>query len=136
MQAVDLFISILNSNFILHTLNIMAKEIYCKWKGCFKLFVTDMDCFEHVKSTHIKNGIVTCSWAGCNIKTSTKWNLVNHINCHLDVKRGMCYICNKSFKWLGDYRRHAYKHSVQNSEFSDAVNLLFARQKSSEFAKK
>ena len=103
----------------------MNKGMLCRWINCDRFFSTDVEVFQHVKLQHIGLKSTKCHWSGCKIRTSTKWNLVNHINIHVDINRGICHICDKSFRWKGDFRRHIAKHSKQNSHFNDAVILLF-----------
>ena len=103
----------------------MESVIICKWKSCASQFKTHKECFEHVRSIHIGAKVVNCSWGTCTAKRTTKWNLVNHMNCHLEMVRGVCHLCNRSFKWKGDYRRHMVKHSAGESNFNEVACLLF-----------
>ena len=97
----------------------------CHWNSCKQSFEYPEDCYDHVKNDHINIGNdVECLWHNCSTISSSKWNLVNHINTHIDMIRGICYLCEKQFKWKGDFRRHMKSHSKQQIIFNEAVGLL------------
>ena len=100
--------------------------IRCKWGKCHATFKNELDCFEHVRVDHIKRfNTMDCNWDFCNARTSTRWNLVNHMNTHLLIVRGTCYLCNKDYKWRGDWKKHLAKHSREEIEFQNLVSGLF-----------
>ena len=100
-------------------------SIQCKWESCRRAFKYAKDCYDHVKDDHINIGQdVECLWDNCLTISSSKWNLVNHMNTHIEMVRGICYLCEKQFKWRGDFRRHMKSHPPQQIIFNDAVGLL------------
>ena len=101
-------------------------KLACKWTNCNKVFDSEEQVFDHVKLSHIRAFNETqCSWGNCTTKTATKWNLVTHMNTHLFIVRGACFLCNRTFRWSGDARRHFKQHSQKEKEFNNVVEFLF-----------
>ena len=106
--------------------SIVELRTKCKWQNCENDFANDVECFEHVRVAHIAaTNAVVCRWDDCGSRTSTKWNLVTHMNRHLFVVRGYCHLCNRTFKWSGDAKRHSRKHTNEEEAFNKIVDILF-----------
>jgi hypothetical protein len=101
------------------------QEYECKWLSCGKVLKSAMECFEHCKTDHIPKGMLKCHWKDCSKVATIRSNLVSHLNKHITINSEFCFICDKSFRWRGDFRRHNKKHSDQEQKFNLLVNLLF-----------
>ena len=97
----------------------------CRWQGCGLLFISALDCFNHVKLQHIHRTAKHCLWHGCTKISQLRSNLVSHINKHIPINTDVCYICDRPFKWQGDYRRHNKRHTPEQRRFNDMANSLF-----------
>ena len=102
----------------------MLHTLQCQWEDCLKVFKTSEACFNHAKS-HIDKQNLSCCWKECDSTSTSKTNLINHLYVHIHVIRGTCYICNRSFKWRGDYQKHQKMHDRKTVKFNRAVALLF-----------
>ena len=110
-------------------MNPLSEEIQfeCKWRDCGKLYSTAIECFEHCKLEHIPRGTVICQWEDCTKVATIRSNLVSHMNKHITINTDSCFICDRSFRWRGDYVRHNNKHNFEEQEFNQVANMLFKR---------
>ena len=106
--------------------NNMVKWILCQWNYCFSSFSTYLEVLEHCKREHISYSTEICHWKGCNYTASNQWSLISHINTHLSICRGFCFVCNKQFKWTNVFQRHVKMHQRTNRPFFEAVESLFS----------
>ena len=102
-----------------------TKLFKCQWLGCGMTFTNGRSCLEHTKTYHIKTGMIGCLWGNCNVKSTSRTNLISHVRTHLPIVSATCYICDKKFKWSGDYRKHARRHNNNEQQFNDAASILF-----------
>ena len=100
------------------------KQSLCRWGDCNKKFPTKNMAFKHVKEAHIETEMTNCHWKGCKVKTVNKANLVNHLHKHIPRIRDFCYVCERPFKWTGDYRKHIKTHTDAQNKFNEAAGML------------
>ena len=103
------------------------KSFKCNWEMCQKGFEDARACYNHVKTYHIRTGMRECKWNSCKIISSSRCNLNNHIMTHLPVVNGICHLCNRSFKWRCDFKKHQllYHHDEENKFNNEIVDFLF-----------
>ena len=101
------------------------KSIVCQWDNCNIELESALECYNHVKSAHIPTGTLKCQWDDCRVVSSSRCNLTNHVCVHIDLIQGYCHVCNRQFKWRGDYKRHIKKHSAKEQTFNSLVVDLF-----------
>ena len=99
-------------------------RIFCKWDYCGQEFPTIQGCYNHIRALHIASGQTQCKWENCHSISTSRCNLTNHVKTHLPFVVGVCYACERGFKWKGDFKRHMTRHSKQDNMFNDAVQLL------------
>ena len=91
-------------------------------------FESPMELFDHVKEEHILKGVTHCQWEGCGKVATLRSNLVSHMNKHITINTDVCYVCDRQFRWKGDYTRHNRKHTVEQRRFNTMANLLFTNK--------
>jgi hypothetical protein len=102
-----------------------TKQAVCHWETCRRQFPSKNACFIHVKNDHIMKDSTHCGWKDCTTREfATKQNLVNHMHKHIPRVRDICYVCEKGFKWSGDYRKHCKNHTESEIKFNEAASLL------------
>ena len=106
----------------------IEKETKCEWLGCEAVFATQTKCFAHVKRVHIVEDTLVCKWDECGKECNLKSNLTNHLYKHIPIVNGVCYLCDRMFKWRGDSRKHLLRHTVEERGFNDAIALLFTNK--------
>ena len=100
-------------------------NLSCDWDGCKKRFNKANDLYYHCRKTHIRKEMTKCLWKDCEMISSSRCNLTNHLLVHIPVVNGVCYICDRSFKWRCDFKRHVKGHSNSQNRFNEAVSILF-----------
>ena len=103
---------------------LQIKRSTCLWDGCNKNFHSKNACFIHVKQVHIKADTTLCKWKNCTAELNTKSNMTNHMHKHIPKIRDVCYVCEKPYKWTGDYKKHLKTHSEAEIKFNEAAGLL------------
>ncbi|OMJ18474.1 pH-response transcription factor [Smittium culicis] len=92
----------------------MSKTLPCKWLDCAEAFDTDELLYSHLTSVHVGwkstgNLNLECRWEGCCVKTAKRDHITSHLRVHL---------CEKSFKWIHDLKKHAKSHTSAESSSS------------------
>ena len=102
-----------------------TKEISCEWWKCLRTFTNPNDCYNHCRKVHVIQDTRKCQWKDCRMTSSTRCNLTNHLLTHIPVVNGVCYVCDREFKWKCDFKRHISKHNSAENRFNNAAKLLF-----------
>ena len=105
-------------------------ETFCDWDDtnsskCKFKFATQNECYDHVRKVHIKKDTLICRWGKCGKVCTIRSNLTNHLLKHIPIVNGVCYVCDRIFKWRGDSKKHLLRHNRRERKFNDAVSLLF-----------
>lgn len=103
----------------------METETICQWENCNMTFKSQNNCYDHVRQVHVLKNTLVCKWNGCHKVCSIRSNLTNHMLKHLQIVSGVCYVCERVFKWRGDSKKHLMRHSQTDRKFNDAVSILF-----------
>ena len=103
----------------------VIKPFKCLWGSCQIVFESPNDCFYHCRKSHVKKEMKTCLWNKCHMVSSSRCNLTNHLLTHIPVVSGVCYVCDREFKWRWDFKKHIRRHSATENRFNEAAAILF-----------
>ncbi|KAL2912550.1 hypothetical protein HK105_207949 [Polyrhizophydium stewartii] len=97
---------------------------------CGAMFASPDDLHAHVSATHIGRKVentlcLECRWLDCTLDArqfSKRDHIVSHIKKHMPLKAFVCATCNRSYKWIHDYRKHQAKTGHGDPDATPALS--------------
>ncbi|KAG9241080.1 hypothetical protein BJ878DRAFT_522532 [Calycina marina] len=92
----------------------------CRWGTCYEQCSNGEALFKHLCEQHIgrtatNNLDPICKWLQCKIRTRKREHMTSHILVHISFQSYVCFQCTKTFKRLGDVKKHELTHDDKST---------------------